>query len=126
MPKRQFTVSLDFDGVLHEYRDGWENGKIRGPVPGAEQFLKRVTAAGALVMIHSCRPVVHIRVFLMRNDLEQYISAVCPPEKPRAELFVDDKNWPGGRHFDASLWGQLTQDVLLMLEKEEKCTSQVH
>ena len=118
MPKRQFTVSLDFDGVLHEYRDGWENGKIRNPVPGAVIFLREVTAAGALVVIHSCRPVEHIHIFLRSNDLAKYIHEVCPPEKPRAELFVDDKNWPFGRHFDARLWAKLTVDVLNMLKEE--------
>jgi hypothetical protein len=50
------TVGMDFDGVIHDYRNGWEGyGVISGePVPGiAEQLVKLIGAGYAVKIVTS-------------------------------------------------------------------------
>lgn len=49
------TVVVDFDGVIHAYRDGWQDGRIYDdPVPGAKAGLE-------LLMTHYTVAVVTAR-----------------------------------------------------------------
>lgn len=51
-PKR--TVALDFDGVLHAY-NGYQNGLIQGPIPGALDAVNHFLDIGWTVVVFTTR-----------------------------------------------------------------------
>lgn len=49
------TVAVDFDGVIHAYSKGWQDGSIYdGPLPGAFDGLRSLMERYA-VMVHTTR-----------------------------------------------------------------------
>lgn len=49
------TVAVDFDGVIHAYTKGWQNGEIYDPpMPGAFEALDQLMATHP-VFIHTSR-----------------------------------------------------------------------
>jgi hypothetical protein len=49
------TVAVDFDGVIHDYKRGWQDGSIYGEfVPGAVAALSRLMSEYA-VFVHTAR-----------------------------------------------------------------------
>ena len=50
------TLIVDFDGVLHWYREGWKDGSIYDePVPGARQAMEELIEIGYKIVIFSTR-----------------------------------------------------------------------
>lgn len=88
------TISVDFDGVLHDYRAGWTGYEPTGePVPGAREFVCQLVTDGYEVVISSCRAYTQIgrdgiREWLERHDFPR-VSVTC--EKPHARFYVDDR-----------------------------------
>src|SRR5258708_37680052 len=49
------TVAVDFDGVIHDYKRGWQDGSIYGEfMPGAVAGLSRLMSEYA-VFVHTTR-----------------------------------------------------------------------
>jgi hypothetical protein len=98
------TICIDFDGVIHSYEKGWQNGKIYGTVvPGFFEWVERVRYDFRLV-IYSSRSKEEAGMVAMDLWLsEQYrlwlqsTSAVVMDilefahEKPAAWLTIDDR-----------------------------------
>ena len=89
----KLLLCLDFDGVLHEYHDGWRDGKIYDPpVKGAkeavEQYLEKFD-----VVVYSARA----RTYEGRIEMEHWLAENNFPalpitcEKPPAFLTIDDR-----------------------------------
>lgn len=56
MSKHRPTIAIDFDGVIHDYTEGWKDGEIYGkPVDGAFSGIVSLIEAGFGVYIHSAR-----------------------------------------------------------------------
>ncbi|MFZ9498824.1 MAG: hypothetical protein ACO28S_02445 [Bacteroidia bacterium] len=50
------TVAIDFDGVLHGYSQGWQDGRIYDPpVAGSREALEAMKAQGWKIYIYSTR-----------------------------------------------------------------------
>lgn len=50
------TIAIDFDGVLHAYSKGWQDGSLYdGPVDGAEEALLALDASGYKLVIYTAR-----------------------------------------------------------------------
>lgn len=89
------TISIDFDGVIHDINNPLEGKSMGGPIPGAKEALKKLSHKYRIV-IHTVRgstqdsPHVHewLKFYKIRYDEVTNI-------KPKADYYVDDK----GLHF---------------------------
>ena len=58
------TIAVDFDGVIHEYANGWGDGSIYGDeVPGAFRSLRLLMEQDA-VFIHTSRDPAQVAAWL--------------------------------------------------------------
>jgi nitroreductase len=97
------VLSLDFDGVLHWYRYGWQGPNIIDdePVPGAVDFVRRAQDFFHVV-IYSSRSSHPGGIEAMRAWMEKYgfPQVDFATQKPAAFLTIDDRaltfdgNWP--------------------------------
>ncbi len=105
VPQRR-TVCLDFDGVIHSYRSGWQGETVIPDPP-----LHRVDEAIAQlrknfrVVVYSARcripaGVQAIRDWLARHQIE--VDDVCE-HKPPAFVYVDDRAVPFTGNWDQTL-----------------------
>jgi hypothetical protein len=109
MPESEFrpTLAIDFDGVIHSYERGWQNGEIYGTVvPGFFEWAESVRRKFRLV-IYSSRSKTDDSVTAMGIWLHQQRNAWIKAggqrdpveplemefahEKPAAWLTIDDR-----------------------------------
>lgn len=92
-------MCLDFDGVIHDYRRGWQDGTIYGEVvPGFFEWAERAAKLFRLV-IYSSRSKTPEELAIMQRWLrnqELAHSAEDTPfefahEKPPAFITIDDR-----------------------------------
>lgn len=101
--KTPTTVAIDFDGVLHAYSKGWQDGGIYDvPVAGAKDALEEFLKMGWEVVIYSTRCYDRMsRGHLELNQVEDmktwlalhgipYTRIHTEPGKPVCKLFIDD------------------------------------
>lgn len=98
------TISLDFDGVLHSYKQGW-NGPVpkEDPVEGAQDFVKYLRKKGYEVVIFSSRAKTKegregIASWLEKHD---FPSLEAMNKKPEALLYIDDRGYRFEGEFDS-------------------------
>lgn len=66
-PRTERTIALDFDGVIHAYRDGWRDGTIYDePMPGAIEGIKRLLRV-ACVYILTTRDRVQVVEWMQKQ-----------------------------------------------------------
>lgn len=97
---------IDFDGVISQYQNGWNNGKLSDDLmPGAKESIDELQKMGYEIVIfttraskvHNVKPTSEVLVkalekWLKQNDINyDHITA----EKLGATFYVDDK----GIHF---------------------------
>jgi hypothetical protein len=88
------TLALDFDGVLHWYREGWKDGSIYDePVPGAVEACE-VLGHHYRLVIFSSRAATAVGI----ADMQKWLRwngfptfAEITSEKPIATMYVDDR-----------------------------------
>jgi len=100
-------LCLDFDGVIHSYKSGWQGAGVvaDAPVPGAMEFI-REAMHHFRVAIFSSRSNQPGGITAMQNWLFQHYNYAgfreieWPLEKPAAFLTIDDRaitfdgKWP--------------------------------
>ena len=102
---KDVTIAIDFDGVIHSYKSGW-NGDIPKdpPMEGVREALEKLKKDGWTLKILSTRKKEKIREYLKEHDLDQYISGIYNTKIP-AEIYLDDR----GVHFSG--WDQALKDI---------------
>lgn len=94
--KRAFKpiLSLDFDGVLHWYRNGWKGATVIDdePTPGAVEFVNNAKDYFKIV-IFSSRSSHPGGIDAMKNWMEKngFPEVAFATEKPKAFLTIDDR-----------------------------------
>jgi hypothetical protein len=96
-------LSLDFDGVLHWYRNGWQGATVIDdiPVPGAQEFVSNALEHFRVV-IYSSRSHQTGGIDAMREWLQEhgFPEVEFCTEKPSALVSIDDRaitfsgDWP--------------------------------
>lgn len=103
-------ICVDFDGVIHWYRDGWKGGEIYDlPVPGVLDWLDMMTLHDDIqIAVYSSRSKVTERLtnmqawishqlhshFVSSEATRIYQALIFPTQKPAAWMIIDDRSWP--------------------------------
>lgn len=93
------TVCLDFDGVIHDYKGGWQGHDVIGGemVSGMDVQIRKLNEAGYRVVIFSARARSlegkdAIEAWLSRNGVEAVRDYECiTHEKAPALVYFDDR-----------------------------------
>lgn len=91
-------LCIDFDGVIHSYEKGWQNGEIYGTVtPGFFEWAEQASKIFTLV-IYSSRSKETSKLFDMDNWVKKQqatfgsnVEFQYASEKPPAFLTIDDR-----------------------------------
>lgn len=99
-------IAIDFDGVLHGYSKGYQDGEIYDPpVPGAAEAMKKMKEQGHYLYIFTTRTN---KIFKKKGDgkdekyqenqIKEWMAKYDIPYdkiwtfgKPMADLFIDDR-----------------------------------
>lgn len=132
------TLAVDFDGVIHGYSNGWQNGIIYdAPVPGAKEALEKLDSEGYTILIYSTRCNEEYwedgdnRVEDVKNylDLHQIpYTSIHTGGKPKATMYIDDRaisfqgNWSDTLDTvdNFKTWNRPNSKSSAELEAEEK------
>jgi hypothetical protein len=90
--RREQTLAIDFDGVIHRYSKGYEDGSIYDPpMFGAAEGISNLIDAGYKIVIHTSRTGEDnkIREWLRANRIRDDLEITN--NKIHALLYVDDK-----------------------------------
>ena len=91
------TIAFDFDGVIHRYSKGWQDGSIYdGPVDGIKEVIEQLREEGFEVVVYSTRcnsteGIKDVKKWLKKHKIE--VDGVAH-EKPIALMYVDDRAIP--------------------------------
>ncbi len=93
------TIAIDFDGVIHKYSKGWQDGEIYDePIEGSFEAIKAFMDAGYCVFILSTRSAAQIKKWLLPR--------IMISEYERDGMGNDPNKWVGTRYgFKCSVIG---------------------
>ena len=93
-PRETYTfnrVMVDFDGVLHRYSRGWQDGNIYdAPIPGAQQFMHELAGEAREVVILTARDEQYWPAMREWMDKHGFIRVRITNIKEPADAYVDD------------------------------------
>jgi hypothetical protein len=119
------TVALDFDGVIHRYSRGWDNGLAYDmPMDGTSEAMSKLHRMGFCIVVHTCREPEQVAVWFAEHLPEFRVQIMKPDEKfwnspdmigvtntkPAAFAYIDDR----GIHFKS--WKRALQTLALRSE----------
>ena len=92
-------LCIDFDGVLHSYKSGWQGADVVSdePVPGAIEWLTNLAKSNKYgIAIYSARSsqaggIEAMRKWLIDNGFSWMKCISFPIQKPAAYLTIDDR-----------------------------------
>lgn len=100
MEKKKRTICIDFDGVLHDYSNGFEKDVFGEMIPGADIATKVLKGAGNTIIIYTTRPATDALKNWLKdhNIVYDYINE--NPDQPKdsegckimADIYIDDRN----------------------------------
>lgn len=91
--KKRETIAIDFDGVIHSYKQRWTGDVPEDPpMEGVEEALKSLKEKGWRLVILSTRKVPYIKDWLVKYNLDQYIDDITNQKIP-AKIYIDDRGY---------------------------------
>lgn len=111
------TIAVDFDGVVHKYGKGWQDGSIYdGPMPGALQGLRQLMEREP-VFIFTARRVEDVASWLLDRGLSVRVGFDGPFWNTPGRLLVTNRKLPARAYLDDRAvlfvdWEQALRDLL--------------
>ena len=105
------AIAVDFDGVIHKYSKGWQDGSIYDPpMEGVKEALSNLISEGYEIVIFSTRcysrKIKGVEQKSQAKEVEEYLKKYKIPYtnihtegcKPFCKAFIDDRairfeNW---------------------------------
>lgn len=126
------TISVDFDGVIHQYSQGWQDGTIYDPpMPGALDGLRMLMEYDA-VFILTTRDVHQVATWLNEHGIHPVITMnTFEDEKPfwhaRGTLLVTNRKLAANVYLDDralhfTTWERALRDILPGASEPEPST----
>ena len=109
------TICLDFDGVLHAYSRGWQDGSIYdGPINGALDAVRRLSESFTLVVQTSRKNLEDVVTWL---DKHSFPMMAVTNNKPPALVYIDDRglrftNWDDTLAFVEKFFTTIEKQVI--------------
>lgn len=90
--RRKKTLAIDFDGVIHRYSSGWQDGSVYDPpVPGAIDELHVLAGRYRLVVFTARDELGPVRDALALWGLLDGTIDEVTNQKPKAWAYLDDR-----------------------------------
>ena len=91
------TIAVDFDGVIHKYSKGYQDGTPYDiPMEGAKKALRKLEKRGFDIVIFTARDNLQVVTeWMIGHGFPNY---VVTNQKPKAIAYIDDRairftNW---------------------------------
>lgn len=111
------TIAVDFDGVIHAYSLGWQDGRIYDePVPGAFSAIEQLLHDYA-VIIFTTRSPIQVADWLSGHG---FPVTVCNPDSEfwndQTQILVTNRKYPAFAYIDDrgirfTSWDQALSDL---------------
>lgn len=87
------TIAVDFDGTIHSYENGWQDGSIYGKeIAGAFNALLALHERGYKVVIFTARPAAQVGEWMFKNwPFKMFDVPEVTNTKPAAIAYIDDR-----------------------------------
>ncbi|MEU1141809.1 hypothetical protein ABZ392_33875 [Streptomyces sp. NPDC005885] len=115
------TIAVDFDGVIHAYSRGWQDGTIYDlPMPGALDGLRQLMERDAVFIFTSRNPEQVADWLFERGDFnitwEPPGQAICEFWNDRDRVLVTNRKLPATAYLDDRAvrfvdWAQALTDL---------------
>ena len=88
---KEATIAIDFDGVIHQYSQGFQglDNAYDPPMPGVQSALDKLKSDGYRLIIVSSRSVPTIKEWLLKHNMSHYFDDVSNTKHP-AKYYIDD------------------------------------
>ena len=120
MKAHRMRVCIDFDGVIHDYSEGYKDGSLYGkPIEGAIENIVKFHDAGHGVYILTARDKEQ------HKTVETWIRKYLPDSHKDIPITVSNTKPPAGAYIDDKAvafrnWDQAMEDVINQIDKEMK------
>lgn len=85
------TLAVDFDGVIHSYDAGWQDGAIYGDlVPGTKDALIKLSKHYRLVCFTARHNLEDVNRWMVRHGIAHLFKDTTN-RKPAAHIYLDDR-----------------------------------
>ena len=119
------TLAVDFDGVIHRYSKGWQDGSIYDePMPGAFPAIELLMDRYAVVVFTTRNQVPVAKWIGERSGLDVRVDVPGDPDPPefwntRGMLLVTNRKLPAVAYIDDRAirfesWPQVTHDIEML------------
>lgn len=106
------VLSIDFDGVIHDYKKPLKDKRMGAPIQDAEHFVKHLYDRGFVIKVYTVKATTESGKRAVEDWLKYYVIPFheVTAIKPNAALYIDDK----ALHFTD--WMQAYEDIGKRLE----------